>query len=210
MSLGGNKIASVFRSAFQSAQDEYDPNLGVRPFVFDILGPDEETSILPESLKMVLHVPPQSVALNHQKQIERIQTRGGYVEQHWGEGTRTIDFNMVTGGFMRLYSGLSNVTGGPGAYDAGGTRRESISYDKYLDMLALFHNNGSVYDITGKIVFQGVVKVTFDGGIHLGWFSTFSVTEDASRPYLFALTANFVVEREVLRFRSPAASFRSY
>lgn len=202
MALGSSKVIPVFRSAFRSAEDEYDPNLAIRPFVFDILGPDMDTSVLPESLRMVLHVPPQSVAFNQAKQIERIPTRGGYVEQHWGEGARSIDFNMVTGGFVRAYSGLSNVTGGPGAYPAKGNRRETISYDKYLDMLALFHNNGSVYDVSGKIVFQGIIRVTFDGGIYLGWFSSFQVTEDASKPYQFGLTANFTVDHEVLRFRS--------
>jgi len=189
-----------------SAQDEFNPSLAIRPFVFDILGPDLETSILPESLRMVLHAPPQSVSFSYAKQIERIQTRGGFVEQHWGEGARAIDFNMVTGGFMRAYSGLSNITGGPGSFGAGGNRRETIAYDKYLDMLALFHNNGSVYDVTGKIVFQGIIKVTFDGGVFLGWFSSFNVTEDASKPFMFSLTANFVVDQEVLRFSSASAS----
>jgi len=200
--MGPNET-SIFQSAFQSPEDEFNTNLGVRPFVFDILGPDMETSVLPRNLRMVLHAPPQSVNISYSKQIERIQTRGGFVEQHWGEGARTIDFSMVTGGFMRLFSGLSNVTGGPGAEDTGGSRRESISYDKYLDFLALFHNNGSVYDATGKIVFQGIIQVTFDGGIYNGWFSDFKVTEDASRPYLFSLTTNFTIDREIQRFRTP-------
>ena len=192
----------IFKSAFKSAWDEFDPNLGVRPFVFDILGPDMETSILPESLKMVLHVPPQSVAFNYAKQITRTQTRGGFNEQHWGEGPRSIELSMVTGGFMRLYSGMSNITGGTGSFDTGGNRRETIAYDKYLDLLALFHNNGSVYDASGKIVFQGAIKVTFDGGIYLGWFNAFNVTEDAEKPYMFNLSASFTVDKELLRFRS--------
>lgn len=202
MALGSNNPGAVFRSAFQSDQDEYNTALAVRPFVFDILGPDLETSILPDHLKMVLHAPPQSVGFSYAKQIERIQTRGGYVEQHWGEGVRSISFNLVSGGFMRAYSGLSNITGGPGSFDAGGNRRETIAYDKYLDILALFHNNGSVYDVTGKIVFQGVIKVTFDGGVHLGWFSDFSVTDDASKPYQFSITTSFTVDQEILTFRS--------
>jgi hypothetical protein len=201
--MAGPDESSVFQSAFQSPEDEFNTNLGVRPFVFDILGPDMETSVLPVNLRMVLHAPPQSVSISYTKQIERIQTRGGFVEQHWGEGARTMDFSMVTGGFMRLFSGLSNVTGGPGAEDTGGSRRESISYDKYLDLLALFHNNGSVYDASGKIVFQGVIQVTFDGGIYNGWWSDFKVSEDSSRPYLFSLTANFTIDKEIQRFRTP-------
>lgn len=196
----------LFRSAFRSWEDEYNTSRGVRPVVFDILAPDQETSILPSDMKMVLHVNPKSMAFSYTKVIERMNTKGGFVEQHWGEGIRGIEFSIATGGFMRLYGGLSNVTGGPGAYVTGGTRRETIAYDKYLDLLALFHNNGSVYDVTGKIVFQGALKVTFDGGIYLGWFSNFTVTEAAEKPYQFELTASFTVDHEIQRFRSVSYS----
>jgi len=192
----------LFRSAFRSWEDEYNPNRGVRPVVFDILAPDQETSILPSDLKMVLHVNPKTMSFSYTKVIERINTKGGFVEQHWGEGIRSMDFDIATGGFMRLYSGLSNVTGGPGAYETQGNRRETIAYDKYLDLLALFHNNGSVYDATGKVVFQGIIKVTFDGGVYLGWFTSFTVTESVESPYQFNLSANFMVDSEVQRFRS--------
>jgi hypothetical protein len=152
---------------------------------------------------MVLHVNPTAMSFTYSKVIERIQTKGGYVEQHWGDAPTTISLTMVTGGFMRLYSGLTNITGG--GRDMGGTRRESIAYDKYLDMLALFKNNGAVYDTTGKIVFHGQIKMTFDGGVYLGWFGSFNVTENAEKPYMFDLTADFTVEREILRVRSPFA-----
>ena len=200
----GSRSAAIplFRSAFMSWEDEFDGS-GKKPVVFDILAPDYETSLLPEGMKMVLHVNPQSMTVNYAKVIERTQTMGGYVEQHWGDGARTIDFNMATGGFMRLFSGLSNITGGPGAYNAGGTRRETIAYDKYEDMLAIFHNNGSIYDTAGKIVFQGIIKIMFDGGIYLGWFSNLNMTEDSSKPYQFTLTTNFIIEEELQRFRSP-------
>lgn len=192
----------LFKSAFTSPDDEYDFS-GRKPVVFDILAPDYETSLLPDNFKMVLHVNPQSMQFQYAKTIERTQTMGGFVEQHWGDGAKSIDFTVSTGGFMRLYSGMSNVTGGPGAYDTGGTRRETIAYDKYLDMLALFHNNGSIYDTAGKIVFQGIIKITFDGGIYLGWFSSFNVNEDANKPFVFDLTANFTIAEEVQRFRTP-------
>ena len=107
---------------------------------------------------------------------------------------------MVTGGFMRVGSGLSNITGG----DA--TRRDTIAYDKFLDLLALFHNNGAVYDSTGKIAFQGKIKITFDGGSWTGWFQNFSVTEDAEKPYLFTLSANFIVDDESLHLHSGRAA----
>lgn len=202
MPFGNGNMIPTFKSAFHSPEDEYNSDLGIRPVVFDILAPDRETSILPEGFRMVLHVNPRTMTVNSQKIISRIQTRGGYVEQHWGEGTRTIDFNMATGGFMRMYSGMSNVTGGTGSYDAGGTRRETIAYDKFMDLLALFHQNGGIYDTTGRLVFQGVIQMTFDGGIYLGYFTNMSVTESTDKPYAFEVTTQFLVDKEVQRFRS--------
>jgi hypothetical protein len=145
------------------------------------------------------------MAIKYERQVERIQTRGGYVEQHWGDRNQSISFEMATGGFMRLYSGLSNIT----SPVRGGTRRETIAYDKFLDMLALFHNNGSVFDSRGNIVLQGILKVTFDGGVFLGWFTSFSVTEDADKPYMFTMTADFEVHREIQVWRSTLSPFNS-
>lgn len=187
----------VFNGAFRTWEDEF-AGQGKRPVVFDIMAPDGETSILPDELKLVLHVNPSSMKVNYTKLIERIQTRGGWVEQHWGDATQSLNFDLVTGGFMRLYSGMSNITNP--AY--GGTRRDTIAYDKYLDLLGLFHNNACVYDLKGEIVFRGRIKITFDGGIYFGWFNSFSVEETAERPYQFALTAAFDVDQEVLTFRS--------
>lgn len=194
-------MPAVFRSAFTSIQDEHDGS-GRRPVIFDIIGPDWTTSILPDDLKMVLHVNPSSMKFSYSRAVERIQTKGGWVEQHWGEKTQEINFDMVSGGFMRLYSGLSNTTNP--AY--GGTRRDTIAYDKYLDMLALFHNNGCTYDLNGQVFAHGLVKCTFDGGSYFGWFSSFSVEESAEKPYLFSLSAAFIVDHEVMSYRSTMSS----
>jgi hypothetical protein len=169
-----------------------------RPVIFDILGPDFERSILPEGWRLVLYTNPQSMQINYARRVARIQTKGGFVEQHWGDDTQTISFSAVTGGFMRLYSGLSNVTN-PGA---GGTRRETLAYDRYLDMLALFHNNGSVYDSAGSVIWQGIIKIIFDGGVFYGWLSDFSVDESAEKPYMFTMSFTFTVSKEVQSWRT--------
>ena len=182
-----------------SPDDEFN-GMGQIPMVFDILAPDGFTSILPNSLKMILDTNPASVNFNYAQLIERTQTKGGFVEFHWGEGLRTIELNMVTGGFKRLYSGLSNITGG--GIDVGGNRRETINYDKYLDMLALFHNNGQIYDTNGQIVFSGRIKILFDGGIYIGTFDNFNVEDSAQKPFQFNMTTTFTVHREILRFRT--------
>lgn len=202
----------TIKSAFQSELDALDGS-GKRPVVFDIIGPDRVTSLLPADLKLVLHVNPTSMAFTYAKTISRQQTLAGYVETHWGSNPTEIAFVMATGGFMRLYSGLSYTTGptpsnnliqpaSMQAVDVGGTRRDSIAYDKYLDMLALFHNNGAIYDSRGAIAFQGQILITYDEGSWWGWFTTFSVEESSDKPYQFTLNASFTVERELHRTKS--------
>jgi len=173
---------------------------GRRPVIFDILGPDRLTSILPLDYRLVLWANPSEMSFTYSRKVERIQTRGGFVEQHWGDDTQNMSLTAVSGGFMRLYSGLSNVTN-PGL---GGTRRDTLAYDRYLDFLALFHNNGSVYDAAGQVGLQGILKVTFDGGSYLGWFNSFNVTESADKPFMFSLTADFDIADEVQVWRTQA------
>jgi hypothetical protein len=190
----------LFTGAFPARQNDEFSGRGVRPVVFDILGPDHETSILPEGLKLVLHVNPSSMSVKYSRGVERIQTKGGWVEQHWGDQPQSMDFQAATGGFMRLYTGISNVTS-PNL--TGGTRRETLAYDTYLDLLALFHNNGSVYDASGQVALQGSIKVTFDGGVYLGWFEgSFSVSESADKPFQFALTASMNISKEIQVWRT--------
>lgn len=183
-----------------SFRDIYDTSEGKRPVVFDILSPDLETSILPDYLKLVLHVNPNSMKFSYQNIIERTQTMGGYVEQHFGSGVDTISIDSSSGGFMRLYTGLTSVTGG--GDNVGGTRRETLAYDTLLDILALFHNNGAVYDSKNNIILHGVIKISFDGDYWLGWFDNFSVNEDSSKPFMLTFNMNFTVSKEYMGIKS--------
>lgn len=200
----------LIRSAFSSPTDRAG---GKRPVVFDVIGPDRVHSILPDpSLKLVLHVNPTSMRHSYTTNITRTQTHGGWVEEHWGTAPSTIAFEMATGGFVRLYAGLMATTGptasnamlprGSAAENIGGTRRDTIAYDKYLDILSLYKHNGAIYDVHGNIALQGQILVTYDGGSWWGWFENFEVSEDAEKPYQFALTTNFIVDREKHAFKT--------
>jgi hypothetical protein len=167
-------------------------------FVFDIISSMTGDSVLPDYLKLVMEVNPQQMNKSSQHIINVTQTRGGFVEYHWGEGTQTLSFSSVTGGFKRLYSGLSNTTNP--AY--GGTRRDTIAYDKFLDILALFKNNGAVYDQTGAIVYQDDILLTCDDFVSIGNFQDFTWTEEVTKPYMFSFQASFVVKRELYKINS--------
>lgn len=190
----------IFRGLYPAGQNEAATGSGKRPVIFDVLAPDLQTSMLPEGIKMVLYVNPNSMQIKQDQTITRIQTRGGFVEQHWGDNTQSITLDMATGGFKRLYVGLIGGITSPAL--TGGTRRETLAYDSYLDMLALFHNNASIYDLRGQVVAQGQIKMTFDGGVYLGWFSNFSVTENADNPFKFTMSGEFTVAKEIQTWRS--------
>ncbi len=168
------------------------------PLVLDVVAPDRRTSLLPEGLRLVLHINPQSLKITHKRVITRKQTLRGHVLQHWGEQPGEITLEASSGGFMRLYSGLTSVTG----TDLGGSRRDTIAYDRYLDLLALYRSNGAVYDRHNHIVLQGQIKMSFDGAVYYGWFSNFSVTEDAAGPYQFRLSFAMTVEHDEQVIRS--------
>lgn len=190
---------SYIRGAFNGAQDA-ENDLGKRPVIFDIVAPDRTTSLLPEDFKMVLYVNPSTLQLNWTKQTERTRTRGGFVEFHWGDGLNDMTFNAASGGFVRLYTGLSSVTGG-GSGTQG--RRQTLAYQKFLDLLALFHNNGALYDRNGLVAMQGYIKVTFDEGVYTGWFgSDLTVTESAGKPYQFDLSGKFTIDDTILNLRT--------
>jgi hypothetical protein len=195
-------MAGGIPSAFNSYEDGA-LRQNRTPLVFDVLGPDWATSVMPDGVRLVLHCNPSSLKVNRQRQVERIQTLGGFVEQHWGDSVVDVTADGTTGGFVRAYSGLSNTT----AFDSvGGSRRETIAYDKFLDLLALYHSNGAIYDAAGNIALQGCIKLTFDEGVYFGWFNQFTVNENAEKPYQFTYSFQFTVQREDVTFRTTVST----
>jgi len=155
----------------------------VYPLLFQVISPDGLTPLLPKA--MFLHVNPRNLSMNYSKVVERMQTRGGWVEQHWGDTLATISLSHASGGFVNVAQGYTNVT-----------RRETIGYDIFENMVNLFHSNGSVYDDLGKVVFKGTIRLMYSGGVYDGHFTTLSITESAETPYMFNADLSFTVERE--------------
>lgn len=217
-------MAKVIKPTFNSHLDETNRALNKRPVYFDIIHPNGIDSLLPDGIKLVCHVNPSQLSFSYQKKVSRTPTIGGWVEYYWGDEPYTITLDMSSGGFIRLGSGLSNTTGAvtslqserpntPSAnhtfgIDLGGNRRQTIAYDKYLDLLALFHNNGSIYDSRGYVTLQGRIKMNFDGGEWYGWFQSFSVSETAETPFTFKLNMVMQIEREVHGVRTQGGWFR--
>lgn len=153
------------------------------PLAFQVTSPyDYHKALLPHAL--IMHVNPSSFAETFNKKLERIQTLGGFVEQHWGDDLSEISGDQSTGAFINLYTGLSSVL-----------RQRTIAWDRYQDLYDLFRNNGSVYDPYGNIVLQGWILLMYDRGTFVGTFRSFSMEETDDSPFAFKLNWSFKVEK---------------
>lgn len=167
------------RSGFNSPED----NRGKIPLLFQVLSPYGNEPLLPEA--MYLHVNPTSLNVSYNKIIERIQTRGGWQEQHFGDQLSTIGGDITSGAFINVVSGL-----------AVARRRDTIAYEKFQHIKDIFHNNGLVYDTNGNVQYRGRIQLMFEGGIYEGSFRNLSFNESASSPFLFSGSFSFTVEKE--------------
>jgi hypothetical protein len=167
---------------------------GVRSFMFTVAeyGSPSFTPLFDTVL--VLQSPPQRVEITMAKSKNTANTYGGVIEWHWPDEFDTISGSMSTGGFLTQNGYLGHVGG---QID----RRQSTAYLKFQDFLALFQNNGCVFDSMGKPVLRGRVLMSFDRGIFSGFFTTFTVEEADDKPFSFSLSWDFKVERQILKVR---------
>jgi hypothetical protein len=155
---------------------------GAIPMAFQITSPmNVLEALLPHAL--VMHVNPANFNETYTKKIERFQTRGGWVEQHWGDELSEIQADGSTSAFINLYSGTSSLL-----------RDQTIAWDRQRDLHDLYRNNGDVYDPYGNIVLRGNVLLMYDRGQYVGYFSNFEIEETDSSPFTFNLSWSFKVE----------------
>jgi len=153
------------------------------PLAFQITSPFDSTkALMPHAL--VSHVNPMSFSETFNKRVEKIQTRGGFVEQHWGDELAEISVDQSTGAFINLDTGLSSVL-----------RQRTIAWDRYQDLYDLYRNDGNVYDPFGNVVLKGWVMLMFDRGTYLGSFRSFQREETDDSPFTFKISWSFKVEK---------------
>lgn len=155
---------------------------------FQVTSPlDSHKVMIPHAL--VLHVNPRNLQEGFNQKIERIQTRGGFVEQHWGHDLTELSAEGSTGAFMNIYNGLSSVM-----------RQRTIAWDRYRDLHDLFLNNGALHDPSGAIVLSGHIMIMYDRGTYIGSFRTFEVEETDDSPFAFNLNWTFKVEETLTQY----------
>lgn len=158
--------------------------------IFELVNVDHSDSVVPQGNPifpyMVLHINPESLEEQYQKLITRTVTRGGFVEQHWGEELDSLSCTASTGAFVSTRTGVSVLN-----------RKASIAYRKYLELVALYRNGGSVYDQRGNIVFHGGINLHFDSNIYSGYFENLTVGEKGDSPFVFSVDFAFKVKTSI-------------
>ena len=158
------------------------PKIVVRNVAFnvveDILHP---TIILPP---LYMQINPQTLNQTFQKKINRTQTFGANVEEHWGDELDSISCSNSTGGFISEDFGLTTEK-----------RSETLPYFKFQSVLDVYRNNGGIYDSLGRIIKKGQIVLYFNPGTYYGYFENFTYTEDASMPFRFVFDFTFKVEK---------------
>ena len=163
-----------------------DSTLG-KPFLFTVTEPNSLNPLY--DVVLALNQNPGSVEEKYSKSKTTASTYGGFIEWHWPDDLDTISCTASTGAFINKDSGLTH-----------GKRKDSIAYERYLDLFELFKSNGMVYDGYGKPAIRGRVMMIFDRGVYYGHFSSFNVDESAEKPFTFELSWEFKVERSVILF----------
>ena len=94
---------------------------------------------------------PNQLVINHSKKIQEQVTRGGFVLFHWGDNLDEISASAVSGSFARLDRPQSNNKMGYTAAqpDVGLDRRDTWPYLRFMQVLALYRNNGISISSTG-------------------------------------------------------------
>lgn len=158
---------------------------GPIPMAFQITSPfNRRIVLLPHAL--VLHVNPMSLQETHTQKVEKFQTRGGWVEQHWGHDLVEISADQSTGAFMNIQTGLTSVL-----------RQRTIAWDRFRDLHDLFKNNGALHDPQGNIVLHGHVMLMYDKGAYIGSFRSFGWEETEDSPFSFKVNWSFKIEETI-------------
>ncbi len=154
---------------------------GANPVEFYITGPTGRI-IVPHA--MVLQVNPTDLSPSFTRRVERTQTRGGWVEQDFGEELDQVSSSFKSGAFINVHEGLAKKN-----------PWDTFAFDRIMDLYELYRNNGLIYDDHGRPVFRGSILMMYDTAIYLGYFTDLELQWKAENPFSLEGSFNFKAER---------------
>lgn len=176
------------------------------PMILKIIGTTQAASIP----TLVLLVNPATLEMNYAKKVTQTQTRGGFVEEHWGEELDRITASGTTLGWFQIQQTKDSQTGSRKVLTSGDARSATAAYQNFTSLLDVYKNNASVYSsggfvlnktagVTKGIVTEfGFVNMVFDNGNYMGAFQSFNYRETGDKPFTFDYDFEFTVYRTLL------------
>lgn len=91
-----------------------------------------------------MYTNPQQLSISMNKRLPQQVTRGGFVIFHWGDELDEITASGITGSFCRMPCEKSDTGAGyTGSQpDFGLDRRDTWPYKRFMELLAIYRNNG--------------------------------------------------------------------
>lgn len=144
------------------------------------------TAAVNDTPYVTLVVNPESKTENYGKLKNEHKVRHGYIVEHWGDELLIISMSGKTSGFYTKH-GLTRFNA-----------VNSESYTEFMKFFKIFLNNGTNWVTdphSGQPVIStiGRVNISYDNQKYQGSFNSFTLTEEASLPFLFKYDFEFVV-----------------
>lgn len=159
----------------------------IKPFTIYVGEAGKEES----SISLTLLINPSDLTLSSSHVTDNKYTRNGWIVNMWGKQQGSLIASGSTAAFYMFPVGLTNKL-----------RKKSEGYLNYTGILSFFKNNGWNF-ITGEqegsktrtrvISVIDTIKISYDGTIYEGTFSTLTFDEDADHPFKFNYSFEFII-----------------
>lgn len=125
-----------------------------------------------ETPPLILLINPTSFSVNYEKVQQYTQrVRSGYTFQSWGENQPNLSISGSIGAYMAAGGKGSNSTTGV----QFASKRDSASYQNFMNLMLFYRNNGYVYDNVGGTaapIFVGSIAIEYDQWVYIGNFNS--------------------------------------
>lgn len=155
---------------------------------------------------------PQSLQISMTERIQRTQTMGGHVEEHWPADLDSLRAEALTGGFFVLDPSLvrnkKNNFILESALESDGlaTSRRLQPYRRYtepslnaMDLEERYRTNGAKYNQDGQIYSYYPVEIRILNFVFLGYFTAFSVSHNVEQLNMYQIGFDFKIQRLIVR-----------
>jgi len=160
---------------------------------------------LPNGTAVQMYINPQSLSIQHNKQINTVRTKGGYVVQYWGNELTQITVEGTTGS-----SGIKGINVLEDIYNAENRAFELVAQaqtnglidriggsdadlaDSVLPSLASELSNKNFILRPSLASLATSILMFYQGVQYKGFFKGFSVRESVDQLGMFNYTMNFV------------------